>query len=380
MALGRLARARELLGQKTPPPLWFWAAALAHAGAEDGDDALTTARAGVAAHPASAVLRNNLAVLLEASGDLAGRRSGAARRARRGPVAAADLEEPRRPLLPRGPVRRRVRGVRARRQARSRAGRRPLLQARQPRVQARRPRPRAGELGAGHRAEPGPPARARQPRHARPHRVTTDQAGFEALTAGDLAHRGDLARYLQGEVPPAAHRRAHAGVRRAHLRRVPGGARPHARRVRASEGRAHDQRDAVLPERRDVAAARRGLSARAAARACRARIRVWSAGCSSGEEAYGLAILVADAAVAGATARGLERVHVDATDIDRRSLERATEGRYRAEALSETAARHPRAVLRGRAARAGVSRQGAPPGPRAAARPRPRAAAGHAFI
>jgi chemotaxis protein methyltransferase CheR len=65
-------------------------------------------------------------------------------------------------------------------------------------------------------------------------------------------------------------------------------------------------------------------------------VRVWSAGCASGEEAYGLAILVAEAAVAGGDARGLERVHVDATDIDRRSLERATEARYRSEALSET--------------------------------------------
>jgi tetratricopeptide (TPR) repeat protein len=71
VALGRLARARELLGQKTPSPVWFWAAALAHAGADDADNALATARAGVAAHPGSAVLRNNLAVLLEASGDLA---------------------------------------------------------------------------------------------------------------------------------------------------------------------------------------------------------------------------------------------------------------------------------------------------------------------
>ena len=70
VALGRLARARELLGEKTPPPVWFWAAALAHVGAEDGDAALATARAGVTAYPANAVLRNNLAVLLEASGDL----------------------------------------------------------------------------------------------------------------------------------------------------------------------------------------------------------------------------------------------------------------------------------------------------------------------
>ncbi|MGH7519055.1 MAG: CheR family methyltransferase [Gemmatimonadales bacterium] len=65
-------------------------------------------------------------------------------------------------------------------------------------------------------------------------------------------------------------------------------------------------------------------------------IRVWSAGCSSGEEAYGLAILVADAAVAAGDARGLERVHVDATDIDRRSLERAAEARYGPDALAET--------------------------------------------
>ncbi len=69
-ALGRLARARELLGQKVPPPVWFWAAALAHAAADDGDSALSAARAGADAHPGSAVLRNNLAVLLESRGDL----------------------------------------------------------------------------------------------------------------------------------------------------------------------------------------------------------------------------------------------------------------------------------------------------------------------
>ncbi|HET8623196.1 MAG TPA: DUF4388 domain-containing protein [Gemmatimonadales bacterium] len=72
VALGRLARARELVGQETPSPLWFWAASLAHTGAGDAENAVATARAGVSAHPGSAVLRNNLAVLLEASGDLAG--------------------------------------------------------------------------------------------------------------------------------------------------------------------------------------------------------------------------------------------------------------------------------------------------------------------
>ncbi|MGH7629069.1 MAG: CheR family methyltransferase [Gemmatimonadales bacterium] len=67
-------------------------------------------------------------------------------------------------------------------------------------------------------------------------------------------------------------------------------------------------------------------------------IRVWSAGCSSGEEAYGIAILVAAAAAAAGDPRGPERVQVEATDIDKRSLERAAEARYRAEALAETPA------------------------------------------
>ena len=70
VALGRLTRARELLGSRTPPPVWYWAATLAHVAAQDTENALSTARAGVAAHAGSAVLRNNLEVLLEAAGDL----------------------------------------------------------------------------------------------------------------------------------------------------------------------------------------------------------------------------------------------------------------------------------------------------------------------
>jgi tetratricopeptide (TPR) repeat protein len=72
VALGRLARAKELLGEKPVPPVWYWAAALAHGGAEEPEQALAVARAGVAAFPEHAVLRNNLAVLLESAGDLAG--------------------------------------------------------------------------------------------------------------------------------------------------------------------------------------------------------------------------------------------------------------------------------------------------------------------
>ncbi len=72
VAQGRLARARELAGEKPPPPLWYWASTLASAGLEDPDGARATAEEGAGAHPGSAVLRNNLAVLRELAGDTAG--------------------------------------------------------------------------------------------------------------------------------------------------------------------------------------------------------------------------------------------------------------------------------------------------------------------
>jgi tetratricopeptide (TPR) repeat protein len=72
VAHGRLARARELVKGRPVPALWYWAATLASAGLEDLDAALKSARDGVAAYPANAVLQNNLAVLLELSGDVEG--------------------------------------------------------------------------------------------------------------------------------------------------------------------------------------------------------------------------------------------------------------------------------------------------------------------
>ncbi|MEO8226080.1 MAG: DUF4388 domain-containing protein [Gemmatimonadota bacterium] len=72
VARTRLVRAREALGDRTPPPLWFWAATLAAAGADDIDGARELAKAAVDAHAAHPVLRNNLAVLLELGGDVAG--------------------------------------------------------------------------------------------------------------------------------------------------------------------------------------------------------------------------------------------------------------------------------------------------------------------
>jgi len=72
VAQGRLARARELLGERTPAALWYWAAMLAAAGAGEIDQALALGREAIQAYSSSAVLRNNLACLLELGGDLSG--------------------------------------------------------------------------------------------------------------------------------------------------------------------------------------------------------------------------------------------------------------------------------------------------------------------
>ena len=72
VAQGRLARARELVGTRTPPALWYWASTLVSAGLDDPEGAGSVAEEGASAHPGSAVLRNNLAVLRELAGDVAG--------------------------------------------------------------------------------------------------------------------------------------------------------------------------------------------------------------------------------------------------------------------------------------------------------------------
>jgi len=69
-ATARLDRARELEGDAVPA-VWYWARGLAAAVAGDFSTAEALADEGVGAHPQSAVLRNNLAVLLELRGDLA---------------------------------------------------------------------------------------------------------------------------------------------------------------------------------------------------------------------------------------------------------------------------------------------------------------------
>jgi chemotaxis methyl-accepting protein methylase len=54
------------------------------------------------------------------------------------------------------------------------------------------------------------------------------------------------------------------------------------------------------------------------------RVRVWSAGCASGEEPYTIAALLAEAAEPAPLAHAL----IDATDVDRLSLERTSAAEY----------------------------------------------------
>jgi chemotaxis protein methyltransferase CheR len=67
-------------------------------------------------------------------------------------------------------------------------------------------------------------------------------------------------------------------------------------------------------------------------------VRAWSAGCSSGEEPYTLAMLIADCLEAQGRADRLGLVTIDATDIDRECLARAQAARYTPDALSEVPA------------------------------------------
>ena len=65
-------------------------------------------------------------------------------------------------------------------------------------------------------------------------------------------------------------------------------------------------------------------------------IRVWSAGSSSGEEAYSLAVLFHQHAARQGELSRLSRVHILGTDIDRESLTRAERGEFDEIAFADT--------------------------------------------
>jgi chemotaxis protein methyltransferase CheR len=67
-----------------------------------------------------------------------------------------------------------------------------------------------------------------------------------------------------------------------------------------------------------------------------APVRVWSAGCASGEEPYSIAILLREWAEAHGRTGDLGRFRIVGTDIDRRSLESARRAEFPEMALAET--------------------------------------------
>lgn len=69
-----------------------------------------------------------------------------------------------------------------------------------------------------------------------------------------------------------------------------------------------------------------------------APIRVWSAGCSSGEEPYSLAVLFHRHATGLAETSRLSRVHIVGSDIDRASLDRAERATFDEGAFADTPA------------------------------------------
>jgi chemotaxis protein methyltransferase CheR len=72
------------------------------------------------------------------------------------------------------------------------------------------------------------------------------------------------------------------------------------------------------------------------------RVRVWSAGCASGEEPYTIVMLLVLALERLGRSSWLERVRVDATDFDKASLETARAARYSLKTFSEAPADAPR--------------------------------------
>jgi chemotaxis protein methyltransferase CheR len=66
-------------------------------------------------------------------------------------------------------------------------------------------------------------------------------------------------------------------------------------------------------------------------------IRIWSAGCATGEEPYSLGVLLREHALANGDLRGLERFRIIGSDVDKTALSEAAKGRYQEAAFADTA-------------------------------------------
>jgi chemotaxis protein methyltransferase CheR len=65
-------------------------------------------------------------------------------------------------------------------------------------------------------------------------------------------------------------------------------------------------------------------------------LRLWSAGCATGEEPYSLAVACREYALAVNDLRSLDRVRIIGSDVDRESVSGASKGRYQPASFVET--------------------------------------------
>src|SRR5881394_3008225 len=213
--------------------------------------------------------------------------------------------------------------VPARDRSRPGARRRRLLQARQHRVQAKRPR--AGERAVAARAGAQSQTRARQGKSGYPEQsVVTDEGAFEALTQKISRERGMSCGSYKNK---CLKRRIAVRMRARAIHTYDDYAAlldrdPHeyqalldALTINVTKFyRNPETWDAMRPYLAELWTARRGA------------LRIWSAGCASGEEPYTIAVLLAAAGAQGT---------IDATDIDRLSLERTRQAQYPESAFTE---------------------------------------------
>jgi chemotaxis methyl-accepting protein methylase len=66
-------------------------------------------------------------------------------------------------------------------------------------------------------------------------------------------------------------------------------------------------------------------------------IKIWSAGCATGEEPYSLAVLCTEHALASRDAERLKRVRIVGSDVDQDAIANASRGRYPSAAFGDTA-------------------------------------------